>query len=188
MKGFNLIRGVTKYWWIPLLTGLLAIGIGIWCLCDPSESLPILAYAFSWCICFAGVFNIFFGFSNTRFYHGWGWSLALGILELICGIWLLSLPVPVLTSAFIFAIGIYIIVIAINAICEACMLYSYSAPWAVLLIALLLVTLFFAIVFLSGPIAGAMAVWLYIGISFIFFGGYRVGLALAIRKINKRIQ
>ncbi len=62
----NFKGGITRFWWIPLITGLLSIAIGIWCLCSPQESLPILAYAFAWVICFAGFFNLKFAFSNMN--------------------------------------------------------------------------------------------------------------------------
>ena len=27
--------GLTRFWWIPLVTGVLSLAIGIWCLCGP---------------------------------------------------------------------------------------------------------------------------------------------------------
>lgn len=180
--------GVTKYWWVPLLTGLLAIGIGIWCLCSPTSSLPILAYAMAACFCFAGGFNTAFSVLNVKNHPGWGWSLALGILELIMGIWLLSMPVGLLTETFIYAVGIYIIFVVINSIAEVTSVYRGASSWVGWLIGLLLITLVFAVVFISGPLFGGMVVWLWIGISFILFGCYRVSISMVIRKINHKIR
>lgn len=33
----------------------------------------------------------------SRFNSHWGWSLVIGILDIICGVWLLCLPEPALT-------------------------------------------------------------------------------------------
>ena len=180
--------GITRYWWIPLITGLLAIGIGIWCLCSPESSLPVLAYTMAILFCCAGVFNSCFAIANKGFTPGWGWALALGLIELCLGIWLLCQPVPVLTVTFIYAVGIYLIFAAINAICELFSVYSGSFSWIGWLVAMLLIVILFSFIFLAGPIGGGIAVWLWIGISFVFFGCYRILLSMAIRSINKKIR
>lgn len=187
-KNFIFKGGITKYWWIPLITGLLAIGIGIWCLCSPDSSLPILAYVFAGVMCAAGLFNLAFAGANSSRFPGWGWSLAMGLLELICGIWMFCMPAPVLTATFIWIIGFYIVFAAINAICDSCTFYGYSNDWFGWIVAVLLITLLFAAIFLAGPIAGGLAVWLYIGISLIFFGIYRIIMAAKIRRINHKIR
>lgn len=187
MKLSDITRGITRYWWLPLLTGLLSIGIGIWCLCSPVTSLPVLAYAFSICILAAGLCNLIFAFVNTGGLPGWGWALAYGIIEILCGVWLLTLPAAVMTTAFIYAIGIYLVFVAVNSICEACMLNSYGSIWFGLILALLLATIVFSIIFLAGPVVGDVAVWLYIGISFICFGIYRMVLSAGLRRINKAV-
>lgn len=188
MNDFTFKGGITKYWWVPLITGLLAIGIGIWCLCSPASSLPVLAYAMAVIFCVAGFCNSIFAIANRKFAPGWGWSLALGLIELVLGIWLLCLPSPVLTSTFIYAVGIYLIFAAINAICEVCSVYSGRTSWVGWLVALLLIVILFSVIFLAGPIGGGIAVWIWIGISFIFFGCYRISLSMVIRKINHQIR
>ncbi|MDE7413806.1 MAG: DUF308 domain-containing protein [Muribaculaceae bacterium] len=179
---------LTKLWWFPLITGLLAIGLGIWCLCSPESSLTLLAYVFTAILLLAGCMNVGYGLVNTAPHSNWGWSLALGILEIIMAVWLYTLPPEVLMTAFIYGVGIYLIVVAINAICESFMLSSYSREWTALLVLFLLCTIIFAFIFLAGPIAGGIAVWLYIGISFITFGAYRMALAFKLKRLNRRLR
>lgn len=180
--------GVTRYWWVPLLTGILSIAIGVWCLCSPESSLTVLAYVFAGVIMAAGIFNVGFSFANIRIMPGWGWSMALGMIEILCGIWLFCLPAQMLAATFIYTIGIYLIFITINAICETCMIYTYASSWIGWLIALLLITLVFAVIFLAGPVIGGVAVWLYIGISFISYGFFRIFLAAKLRKLEHKIR
>lgn len=182
------MKSATRYWWIPMLTGLLSIAIGIWCICNPIESLNVLAIAFSIILCGAGFFNLVFAFSNARRFPSWGWSLGLGIVELICGIWMLCLPEPTLIATFIYIIGFFLIFATINAICDACTLYGYANEWFGWIMAVLLLTLLFAIIFIAGPIGGGVAVWLYIGLSFISFGIYRLIIGAKIRRLNKLIS
>ena len=176
---------VTRYWWVPLLTGLLSIGIGIWCFCDPSESLSVLAYFFAACLCASGLLNLFYSLGNIRGY-GWISAMAIGLIEIICGGWMFFLPEPVLVTAFVYAVGIYLIFVTVSSISETCMLMSYSSAWIALLIGFLIATLIFAVIFLAGPIVGGIAVWLYIGLSFVFYGIYRIILSTKIYRLNRK--
>ena len=176
--------GLTRLWWIPLLTGLVCIGFGIWCFVDPTESLTVFAYIFAGCMCAAGLLNFIYSFMASGLDSGWGWSLALGILELFAGIWLFTLPAPILVSTFIFVIGVWIIVAAINSIAEACVLTSVSPAWVIWMVLLLFVTIIFAVIFMSNPLIGGVAVWFYIGISLITFGIYRIFFATQMKKLN----
>lgn len=188
MKDLVFKGGLTKYWWVPMLTGIFAIAIGIWCLCSPATSLPVLAYVFAGLIAVAGIANICFAITARKTLPSWGWPLAMGILELICGIWMFTLSQSVLTATFIYIIGFYLLFAAIDSIAEACTLGSYQSGMTGWLIGFLLITLVLTVIFLAGPIAGGVAVWLYIGISFICFGIYRLMLSSKIRKINREIS
>lgn len=185
MEKKNYFYGLNRLWWLPLISGLIFIGFGIWCLCDPAPSLTLLAYIFAGGLGAVGIFNVVYGLCNTGSYHGWGWALACGILEILVSIWLFFLPPEILTPAFIWGIGIYIIIMAIWAICESFMVSRYASFWGGWLFLFLLVALFFACIFVLGPIGAGIAGWLYIGISFISYGIYRVLFALKISRINR---
>jgi len=184
----DLRTGLRRFVWFPVVTGLIAIGLGIWCLCSPVASLEIFAYVFAACLCVAGVFNCCLALANSRVGWSWGWALATGILELFCGVWMLTMSAPVLTATFMFFIGIWIIVAAINALCESFVLSVYSPGWTVFSVLLLIATIILAFIFLSNPITGGIAVWLWIGLSLIFFGVYRLVFAANLHSINKKID
>ncbi len=175
---------VSKYWWIPLITGLLAIGLGIWCLCDPSGSIPVLAYTFAAILIVAGCMNFSFAIGSSKFYHGWGWSIALGILEFICGIWLWFLPPEILEVAFMYCIGIWILVVAVNGISEACVLSTVSPLWIIWMILLLVATIGFAIVFITNPILSGITEWIWLGVSLITYGIYRIFFSARMKKLG----
>ncbi|MEZ3551177.1 MAG: DUF308 domain-containing protein [Muribaculaceae bacterium] len=179
---------LTRLWWIPMVTGVLSVAFGIWCFCSPEASLTVFAYLFAACMVVAALLNFVYAFLNTGKDSGWGWALALGILELLAGVWLFSLPQIVLVDTFIFVIGIWIIVAAINSICEACVLSSVSPGWMVWMILLLFVTIVFAVLFLSNPVVGGVAVWLYIGISLITFGVFRIVFAVKAKQLNNEFD
>lgn len=178
--------GKTRSAWVPAVIGVLSIAIGIWCLASPVASMVSLAYAFAIWMLVSGVMDMTFAIGNKNSHPGWGWTMALGLLEIVTGIWMLATSVAVMTTTFMFVVGIWLIVVCINAICEIFATASYTRDWIGWMLGFLLATIFFAFIFLSGPIAGGVAVWLYIGISFILFGFYRIVYAVRIRSLNRR--
>ncbi len=186
MKTFNLSNGISRYWWLPLIAGLVCIGLGVWTICTPAEALPLLADVFAICLVVAGVLDCSFGIATSRFNSQWGWNLAIGILDLIAGIWMLTLPEPTITVVFMYIVGIWILIAAINSICASLALTAYSPVMLVWVLLLLIATAFMAIWFLSTPLIGGVAVWLWIAISFICYGVYRVTEAFHIKSVTTR--
>ncbi len=180
-------RGIiSRYWWVPLIAGLISVGLGIWCLCDPMTSLPVLAYVFAGCVTAAGAVYCAMAFSATSTYSGWGWMLAVGLLELLCGIWLLCIPQPALTIAFMYVIGIWILVVAINGICEACAMSAISPAWIIWAVLLLLCTIGFGIVFITNPVLSTVTEWMWLGLALITYGLYRISFGYRLNQIGKR--
>ncbi|MCM1005298.1 MAG: DUF308 domain-containing protein [Prevotella sp.] len=177
-----------RLWWIPLLTGLLSIALGVWCFCSPQTSLPIFAICFSVILVVAGVLNLSYALTNRAVNTNWGWSLALGILELICGIWLYCMPTFQLTAVFVYAVGFWLIFAAINSISESLTLARFGWGWSVFMVILLVVTIIFGFFFITDPLFGMEAGWLWIGISFITFGIYRLSLAFMLNSINTKVK
>ena len=168
--------GVMRYRWIPLVTGLISMGLGVWCFFSPVTSVPFMAYLFAACICLAGAFNLTFACINHRIVPNWGWMLALGLLDLVAGIWMLSLPEEQLAVTFVIVLGIWLLCVAINAICETFVLSGGSVWWTIFSVLMLIASVYFAILFLSSPFTLAVAGWLYLGISLVAFGAFRVAV------------
>ena len=179
-------NGIHRMWWIPLITGLLSIALGVWCFFSPQTSLPIFAIFFACIMIVAGAMNLGYAISNRKQNNNWGWALALGLLELICGIWLYTMPTGTLTVVFVYAVGFWLIFSAINSICESAYMSKHGWGWTLWMIFLLIITIVFAFYFISDPILGLEAGWLWIGISFITFGIYRMSLAFMLNKVNAR--
>lgn len=175
----------SRYWWIPLISGLLFFVFGIWTLCCPGESLEVLAYAFAIIFTLAGLFYIFFAAAASRWSSDWGWNLAIGILEVILGIWLLTLPAPQLTVAFMFIAGFWLLFAAINSVCESFAVSAGSFGWTMVSVLFLIATIIFAVIFLSNPIVGGIAVWLWLGLSLLCYGIFKIVVAFKLRSLGR---
>lgn len=184
METSNFLGRITRFWWVPLITGLVFVGFGIWCLCDPTASLSLLAYFFAGAIGLIGIFNLIFGLTNID--TNGGWALAGGIIEILFSIFLFFIPQPALTTIFIYGTGIYILFMTVYGFCESFMMSRYSnsvLSW--ILFFFLLVAFVFACIYILGPIGGGILIWLYIGISFIGYGIFRILLSARICEVNK---
>lgn len=179
---------IHRLWWIPILTGLLSVALGVWCFCSPQTSLPVFAIFFACILVVAGIMNLCYAFSNRSVNTNWGWSLALAIIELICGLWLYFMPLAQMTVVFVYAVGFWLIFAAINSICESATMSRFGWGWTVFMMVLLVATIFFGFYFITDPLLGLEAGWLWIGISFITFGVYRLCLAFLLNSINKKVR
>ncbi len=177
--------GLHKIWWVPLITGLIAIGLGVWCFCSPETSLAVFAYVFAGALIFAGILNFCYSISNRRLHTNWGWSLVLGLLEVICGAWLFAMPAETLAVSFAYAAGIWLLVVAINSLGEVSYFSRNNVAWTIWMVLLLIASIVFVIYFLFNPLFGGLVGWMWIGFSLLFFGVWRIALALKLRTFIK---
>lgn len=63
---FKKVRIAIDYWYIPLLIGLLFVGIGIWSFITPLAAYLTLAFLFSISFLVSGVFDIILLFRTER--------------------------------------------------------------------------------------------------------------------------
>lgn len=183
-----MLKTATKFWWLPVITGILAVGIGIWCLVSPDTSLPAMAYTFAVVIAAVGFMNTSFALLSIGSLSGWGFKFLVGIIEIVGGVWLMLLPEEAMETAFIYGVGFYLVFVCLNAVCEAILYYGDTKYWLAMLLSFIVCTLILAVIFLAGPLAGGIAVWLYIGIAFITFGLYRILIGVKICKANRELR
>tara|TARA_R110000744_G_scaffold325657_2_gene431495 strand:- start:11113 stop:11748 length:636 start_codon:yes stop_codon:yes gene_type:complete len=81
-----------KYWYIPLIVGILFIALGIYVFTVPVETYVTLSYLFSISFIVFGLAETFFSVSNRKSLSNWGWFLVGGILNLLIGIYLIANP------------------------------------------------------------------------------------------------
>lgn len=177
--------GLSRYWWLPLVVGLICIGLGVWLMFQPAIVMPVLAYTFAAFIILTGIIDLVYASVAWGPGSNWGWSLACGLLELILGIWMCCMPEAQLTIAFMYVVGFWMLFVAINAICESAAFSTIDPSWIIWFILGLIAVIGLTIVFLTSPLSGGVVVWIYLGCSFIIYGIYRVALAFKIKKLNR---
>lgn len=182
----QLDKNVFKYWWLSLVVGLMSIIAGICCFVTPAESLVVMTSFFIFILIAGGVFNIVSAIMNRRWNSCWGWDLARGIIELLLGVWMSMLPLALMMTTLVYVFGFWMLFHSVIGICESCELSNIPLKgWGWLLVCNIL-SLLCSFVFLVTPIYGGIFVLVYIGLSFVLYGIFRITLGLEFRKFNKQ--
>lgn len=184
----NSVRKAVKYWWISLLVGLLGIVAGICCFVTPAGSLMAITNVFIILLMLGGILDIVFAVSNRKYSSSWGWNLAGGILELLLGILLLTMPLPSVTTVFVYMIGFWILFRSVMGIGESCELQMYNVKGWGWLLALSILSVLFSFMFFMSPLFGGVFITIYVGLSFLFYGIFRIALAFELRRIGKDMK
>jgi len=95
------LRSVFDRWWVLLLSGLVGVGFGIAAI----YYYPILSLAYAvvwvtWWLFLTGAFAIYAAMVERRLGISWGWTLALGILTVLAGVFAIMAP-PVTLAAIL---------------------------------------------------------------------------------------
>ncbi len=181
-------RRFFQCWWISLVVGVLSIAAGVCCLVTPIDSLVAMTAFFMVVLVVGGIFNIVFAVVNRKQNDYWGWSLARGIMEILFGCWLFMLPLPFVTTALVYVIGFWMLFHSVLGICESCELSNLSIKGWGWLLACNILSLLCSFIFLISPVYGGWFVLLYVGISFILYGVFRIILSFKWKKFNDRIR
>ncbi|MFR9165689.1 MAG: HdeD family acid-resistance protein [Dysgonomonas sp.] len=178
------IRKAVKNWWISLLIGILCVALGIWCAVTPLSTFLALTILFVAGFIVTGIFEIGFAITNRDSIDGWGWTLAVGIIDLVLGIVLIANPMmapAVLVYFIIFWLmfqSFWGIGVSID------LSKSEHSGWGWLL-AFAILGLILSIILLFQPvIAGEIAAYMLAAI-FVVYGIFRIMLSIKLKSLNK---
>lgn len=184
----SFLAGITKYWWLPLITGLVCLGLGVWSICSPSQSLPVLATIFAIGILIVGIFDFVWGIATSKHNPGWGWDLCLGVIDIIVGIWMLTMSTQQLTLTFLYIVGIWLIFAAFNGIGQMFAISVYNPLATVIACLLLVATIFFSFWIIVNPVALGVTAWMWIGIALCCYGVFRISVSFKIKSLHNRLS
>ena len=182
----NFLKTVTntvKYWYIPLIVGLIFIGIGVYTIISPLKSYLALSILFSLSFLFSGISEIIFSISNRKEIDNWGWTLTFGILTFLLGVLLVINPVISITTLPIY-VGFVMLFRSIMGISYALELKNYGVlDWGNLMV-LGVLGLLFSFVLIWNPLFAGMTIVFWTGLAIISGGAFSVYLAFKLKKIK----
>lgn len=150
------ITPTAEHWWVLALAGVFSILFGIVALAWPGITLLALVWLYGVFALVYGIVRLVGTFREIGAHQTWWGSLAVALLSLAAGIFVLAYP---LMSTVVLAFVIAIWAIALG-IVEVIVGIS-RAHWMVVLVGAL--SIVFGFIVLANPMAGALALVFVIG-------------------------
>ncbi len=94
------LEGVVRRWWVALIFGLLAIGLGVFVFFNPVTTYIAMSYTFAIYFIAYGIYKTYMVYKERDVIPAWGWSFTLGIFTIILGLILLMPGMAVGTFAY----------------------------------------------------------------------------------------
>lgn len=184
---FKEVRRDVKNWWVFLIIGVVFVLLGFWVMSKPVESYIALSILFAVTMLIGGIFQIVFSISNREKMHGWGWQLALGIMELILGI-ILTRNMGLTMTTLPFVIGFWMMFRSMDIMGVAFDLQTskHAGWWWYLILGILLMIFSWFIIF--NPVLGGITVVLWTSFALIVAGVTYIMLSFKFRKVNKETE
>ena len=184
LEFFKSIRRTVNNWYLPLLSGIVLIAVGVWTFMNPQDSYAALAFIFSLSFVVIGLFEVIFSINNRQILDNWGWHLLLGILTLAVGILLLTRPAEVSMVVLAFYIGFTVLFRSIWAIGLAIDMRSYRLlNWGnVMILGILGMLLGFLLIW--NPLFAGLSAVVLTALAFIFGGITHIIIALRLKKLK----
>lgn len=177
------VKNSVKHWYLPLIVGVLFVGVGIYMFTTPLESYVTLSVVFSLLFIFSGLSDIIFSISNRDELEGWGWTLTGGIFNLIIGVILIMHPgISILTLPIY--VGFIVLFKSIMAISSSLELKKYGVlDWGNLM-AIGLLGVIFSILLLWNPMFAGLSVVVWTALAFIVFGIFNIYFSIKLKKLK----
>lgn len=177
-----------KYWWLSLLVGIIAIIMGIWLLTTPDTTLVALTFFFVATFFISGIFDIAYAISNRKTSGSWGWALAGGIIDIILGVLLVSMPLPVITTILVYMVGFWILFRSVLALMQSISLQQIGIKGWGWMLALSILGILFSVIYMLSPVFNGIIVVLLVSMAFLTYGIFRICYAFELRSIHKFIK
>ena len=178
------VKNVIRFWYVPLLAGILFIGAGIWIMSTPVASFVGLAVVLSILLLLAGVSEVIFSIVNRKEMDNWGWTLVFGLINLFIGLQLVGHPL--LSAEFLaFYIGFLVLFRSIGGIGASIDLKKNGdAAWGILMFFGILGVIV-SFILIRNPALAGFTVVIWAGFAFVSGGITSIYYSLKLRQLHK---
>lgn len=176
----SLVAGFARSWWVLVLYGVVAIAFGLYALAVPAASGIALAWAFGVMAIAEGVASVF-ALPGGNAPVSRGWLMLYALVSIVFGVLAIMQPVAVAGTLLMF-LAAWLIVAGIWRIVFAIRVRKWIPnEWALILGGVLAIVL--GVLFVAYPIAGLLAVMLWIGAGALVYGVLQVIAGFRLRKL-----
>jgi uncharacterized membrane protein HdeD (DUF308 family) len=174
---------LAKHWWSPVLRGLVAIVVGIIALALPGITLSILVTLFGIYSLIDGIAAVMAAYRSSTMGERWGALLFEGVAGIIAGAVMFLWP-AITALVLIYLIGAWALLTGVLELVAAVRLRKHIAgEWLLALGGI--ASVLFGVLVLAVPLAGALAIALWVGIYSLVFGVILIGFGFRLRAWSK---
>jgi uncharacterized membrane protein HdeD (DUF308 family) len=160
--------------------------MGFIVLANPLESYVTLAIFFAASMLVSGIFQIVFSIANREEMEGWGWQLALGIMETIIG-FILIFNLGLTLAILPFYVGFWLLFRSFALIGFSFEMKTYKImSWGYYLVFGILLAVFSWFIILR-PVFGGITIVTWTAIAFMIAGVAHIMLSFRLKKVNNKI-
>jgi uncharacterized membrane protein HdeD (DUF308 family) len=173
----------SRYWWVPVVRGLVAIALGVFAFVWPIATITALVLVFGVVALVDGVLAIAAGIAARRLMSDWWVLLLQGFVGIAIGI--LTVVYPSITAlAFVVLIAVWAIGVGVLQIVAAVKLRrDISGGWWLALGGVLGVA--FGILLVSNPVGGGVGVVWLIGTFALVWGAMLIIGGFDLRRLTR---
>jgi len=183
----NLVESRLKYWYLPLIFGIISIFLGIMVFQTPTQTFLVLAVFFSYGFMLSGLLEAVYSIMNKDHLANWGWYLALGILTFIVGLQLIFHP-DLSMMLLTFYIGFWLLFRSMMYISSSIDLKkSQSGNWFWVMF-LGILGVIFSLLLLWNPLLTSIAVSVWIGCALLSLGVLQIILSFSLKRTKNHLK
>ena len=176
----GILESISKYWWMILLRGLLAIGFGLIAVTWPDLTLFWFIYLFGFYAIADGVVEIWSGITNRTRHDRWWSEILIGLAGIVAGILVIAWPDVTAVAAMYFLAAWMVVTGVIGIVYALRVRQEISNEWLIIITGVISVML--GIYFFAFPGDGALSLIWVIGIYAIIVGVLLVIFSFRARK------
>lgn len=179
----EIISEKLKYWYVPLILGLVFVGLGILVILTPLATFLTISFLFSIGFVVSGIVEIGYSLSNRKDLNNWGWYLVGGFLTLIMGLLLSARPdfTALLLSMYI---GFWLLFRSIMYTSKAISLKDAGTKNWGWVLALGILSIIFSFILLWNPALAGLSLIFWLASGIITLGIINIILGFSLRKIR----
>lgn len=173
----------SRYWWVPVLRGLVAIALAVFAFVSPIATITALVLVFGAVALVDGILAIAAGIAARRLTSDWWVLLVQGFVGIAIGV--LTVVYPSITAlAFVVLIGVWAIGLGVLQVVAAVKLRrDISGGWWLALGGVLGIA--FGILLMLNPVEGGVAVVWLIGVFAMLWGAMLVIGGFDLRRLTR---
>lgn len=183
----SLIKDTVRNWWLPLISGILFLFLGLWVFTSPATSFLALIFLFELSFLFAGISEIVYALTNKKVLDNWGWILGSGILNVLFAVILVAHP-GLSAAVLPIYVGFILLFHSMIGISWAVDMKRWNLPsWKWTMFTAILGIIFSSMMILN-PLFGSLAIVYYTAITLMLWGLVQIFLSLGAKKLNSELQ